>query len=338
MSTLSQNMPPRGASSRDGRAEAWVARLMSPDCSDAEHREFEDWLAESPRNIDAYLEAERAHALAAQLADDEFVRAAARGARRMPAQGGWRRWMPMASIAATVAAVAIGAAIWRMQPADAPATTIYATAVGEQRDQVLSDGTRLLLDTDSAIDVRFGADARLVEVRRGRVQIEVGKDPRPFLVRAGQTVVRDIGTTFQVSRGTGAAVQVGLIEGVVQVSLGEGTDAPRRTLAPGEQVAVDAAGKLGDKRGLDLETAQAWPRGDLIFRERPLGQLLEEANRYSTTQLRLGDPSLAGIRISGVFHAGDQAALAKALEQGWGLRAERTNEHEVVLQRQTGSK
>ena len=111
-----------------------------------------------------------------------------------------------------------------MPSANLAGTTLYATAIGEQRDQLLTDGTRLLLDTDSAVDIRFDSRERLVEVRRGRVQIEVGKDARPFLVRAGQAVVRDIGTTFQVSRGRGEAVQVGLIEGMVQVSLGNGAD------------------------------------------------------------------------------------------------------------------
>ncbi|WP_242112206.1 FecR family protein [Luteimonas aquatica] len=322
---------------RDGRAEAWAARLMAPDCTAAEHAAFEDWLAEAPGNVEAYVEAEQAHALAASLREDPFVRAAARGARRRPPRQGWR-WLPAVSVAATLA-IAVGAVAWRMWPAgEAVAPIAHATAVGEQRQLTLADGTRLLLDTDSAVDVRLGAGERLLEVRRGRVQIDVGRDPRPFAVRAGGALVHDIGTLFQVSRERGAGARIGLIEGAVQVSLADAPDATRQMLAPGEQVAVEADGTLGRKRGLDLETARAWPRGDLVFRERPLDQLLEEANRYSTTQLRLGDPALGGIRVSGVFHAGDQDALSKALEQGWGLRAERTGTHEIVLQRQAGSR
>jgi len=319
---------PRPAS--DGVAEDWLARLMAPDCTSAERAAFEDWLAESPRHVEAYLQTECAHALAAELADDPLLRAAARAARReRPRGGAWKTLLPLA-LAAGVAAVAVF--VKSGGPgAPAPAPQAYATAIGEQRTVVLADGTRLALDTDSRVEVRLGADRRLLEVAQGRVQIDVGHDARPFLVHAGAATVRDIGTTFQVSRQAGE-VRVGLIAGSVQVAVDDDRDAAR-TLVPGEQVIVDGDGRIGATRGLDVDAANGWTRGDLIFRERPLGELLAETNRYSATQLHLADPRLGDIRVSGVFHAGDQTALLKALDQGWGLRGEANDRHEIVLRR-----
>jgi transmembrane sensor len=152
-------------------------------------------------------------------------------------------------------------------------------------------------------------------------------------VEAGPGIVRDIGTTFQVSR-IGEEITVGLIEGAVVVAVAGGaTTARSSTLAAGEQVAIDADGELQDKRPLDLAVAQAWPRGELVFKDRRLDQLLAEMNRYSPTQLRLADPELGALTVSGVFHIDDQQALVTALEQGWSLRAERVGEHEIVLHR-----
>lgn len=319
------------------QAEAWVARLNAPD-SDARDREaFERWLERSPAHTRDYREVERIHALTAALGDDELLRAAARAARRDTARrgGGLHPWLaPGAAIAATLA-VAIGVAAW-MQRAPPAQIERYATSIGEQRSIVLSDGTTLLLDTHSAVTARFDRELRTVEVAQGRVQFAVGGDtgsgraPRPFLVKAGAGTIRDIGTTFQVSR-DGAAVDVGLIEGVVEVAVGADAARAVSTLAPGEQVRIDGNGALAGKRPLDLAVAQAWPQGDLVFKNRRLDQLLGEMNRYSKTQLRLEQPELGALKVSGVFHIDDQDALLAALERGWSLQSRRVGEHEILL-------
>ena len=336
MSTTSPNAVPASEPRIDeGRAEAWLARLLSPQCSPGDRAAFEDWLAESPDHVDAYLEAESVHAMAGKLASDDLLRATARQARRRIGEEAARRsrWLSALSGIAATLAIALGAAYWL---ARAPVVTIeqYATSVGEQRTVVLKDGTEMLLDTGSSVTTRFSDRERRVAVAHGRVQFSVGRDPRrPFLVEAGPGIVRDIGTTFQVSR-SGEEITVGLIEGAVVVAIDEGTAAARSsTLAPGEQVAIDASGELQAKRPLDLAVAQAWPRGDLVFKERRLDQLLAEMNRYSQTQLRLADPELGALTVSGVFHIDDHQALVTALEQGWSLRAQRVGEHEIVLHR-----
>jgi transmembrane sensor len=321
--------PDTGAS----QAEAWLARLMSPECEPHERAAFEDWLAQSPDNIAAYIEAERIHALAAGLGSDDLLRAAAQSARRRPAesQRNWRSWLPAAAAAVLVVAVAT-ATLWP-RPAEKAVVQQFVTAQGEQREITLFDGTVLRLDTGSQITTRFDGRQRLVELESGRAQFVVAADPdRPFLVKAGPGTVRDIGTTFQVSRIDGQ-VNVGLLEGRVDVSVGSGADVRRSELAPGEQISIDGNGAIGGKQPLDLAAAHAWPQGDLVFRQRRLDELLVEMNRYSQVQLRLDDPALGSLQVSGVFHAGDQEALVAALERGWSLRAQRQGAEEIVLSR-----
>ncbi len=317
------------------QAEAWLARLMSPECEPQERAAFEDWLAQSPDNITAYLDAERIHALAAGLGSDDLLRAAAQSARRKPAGGqhNWRSWQPSAAAAVLVIAVA-AATLWP-RPAEKAVAQQFMTAQGEQREVTLVDGTVLRLDTGSEITTRFDGRQRLIELERGRAQFVVAADPdRPFLVKAGPGTVRDIGTTFQVSRIDGQ-VNVGLLEGRVDVSVGTGAGVRRSELAPGEQIDIDGNGAIGTKQPLDLAAAHAWPQGDLVFRQRRLDELLVEMNRYSQVQLRLDDPALGSLQVSGVFHAGDQEALVAALERGWSLRAQRAGTEEIVLSRST---
>jgi transmembrane sensor len=319
----------------DQQAAYWVARLDAPDCDAGERSTFEDWLAQSPSHLQAWVQADALHAAAAGLAGDDLVRAAARKARRdakdvFASRSGLRAW---GWAAAAGVAVAVGALAWRMQPQVPPLEQHYATAVGEQRTIELADGTALLLDTGTAVTVRLGERQREVDVGKGRVQLVVGDDPRPFLVHAGTATIRDIGTTFQVQRDAGA-VHVGLIEGAVVVSTPASPGKVESVqLAPGEQVSVQPSARFAPVQAFDIAVAEGWAQGELVFKEHRLDTLLAEANRYSRTQLTLADPALAEITVSGVFRAGNQDALVSALERGWGLHGQRVGPNEIRLHR-----
>ena len=318
----------------DGRAEAWVARLDSPECTAQDRAEFDRWLDAAPEHVAAYVAAERAHQAAAQLASDEMLQAAARIAWRATGRESARSrwWMPAAMAASLLVATAVGVN-WLRTPAPA-SDDRYLTAVGEQRSLRLADGTQVMLDTDSVIVARFSDERREVEVDRGRVQFQVAADAaRPFSVKAGNGLIRDIGTTFQVIK-TDSTVNVGLLEGEVTVS--NGVAQADSTLKPGQQLSYDHSGRMSPPEPLDLSAAQAWPAGDLVFKNRRLDALLIEMNRYSATKLRLADPALGKITVSGVFHIGDQAALLEALEQGWSLQSEQRADDEIVLHRKSG--
>jgi len=314
----------------DEAAAAWFARLLSPDCTERERDAFERWCAASPRHADAFAAVAQCHAEAAALRDDARIRAAARAARHArPARGhGWAgRFVRLAAAAALALAVGGAALYLARRGGDAPLR--YATAVGELRRVELADGTRLQLDTDTELSVRFDAHARELTLAHGRVHVDVAEDARrPFAVRSGRGVVRDIGTQFQVAR-YGGTVAVTLFSGAVSVALADEDEA--RTLAPGEELRFGEQGGLGQPAHVDADVAAGWMQGTLAFRDRPLGDLLDEMNRYSQTKIRVADPALSALRVSGVFRAGDQASLLQALRAGWSIRSQRVSDREIAL-------
>jgi transmembrane sensor len=212
---------------------------------------------------------------------------------------------------------------------DSAAKETLATAIGEQHTLALADGTRLVLDTATRLDVRFGADARELVLREGRIDVDVGHDPRPFSVVSGRGTVRDIGTRFEVER-HGEDVAVTLLSGAVNISL---PDAGEAKLAPGQKARFGATGGIVVADAESIEDASRWTEGTLVFKQRRLGDLIAEVNRYSTVQIRLADRSLADLRVSGVFRVGDQTALLEALRKGWSISTTRTGEHEIELSR-----
>lgn len=306
-------------------AEGWVARLSSPQWSEADSEAFEAWRALAD-NDGAFVRAERLHESTRVLSSDPLIRAAAAAARRKAPAGQARRVRPVVWLSAAASiAVAVLAATLRT-PVVEPLH--YASQVGERREIRLDDGTRALLDTDSEIAVRYSAQRREMTVVRGRVDIDVAQQPgRPFVTLAANGTINDIGTRFQVER-AGSDVTVTLLQG--EVSVDTAGSAPPTVLAPGTLARYGASGDIA-RASADLDAANGWTRGELVFKSRPLADLVNEMNRYSTTRIRLAERSLDGILVSGVFHAGNQDALIKALESGWSLRAERPSGKEIVL-------
>lgn len=319
----------------DDLAAAWFARLLSPDCSEREREKFEQWCAASDRHADAFAAVAQCHEDAGALRDDELMRAAVRAARntRSPSEGRIRsrHWAGFAAAAVLVLALA-GSTFWFVRSQQVP-LLYYATAVGEQRNVSLADGTRVQLDTDTALTARYGDTARELVLEHGRIQVDVAKDAgRAFSVRSGRGLVRDIGTEFQVER-YGDDVTVTLLAGLVSVEVAEPMRSgdSTRVLSPGQQLHLGAHGGLEPATSVDLAFVSGWISGTLTFKDRRLGDLLEEMNRYSATKIRVADPALSRLLVSGVFRAGDQSSLLQALQAGWSMRSTRVSPDEVVL-------
>lgn len=326
-SPLSPNLTVQASAAR------WLVRMQADDCTAQERAAFQRWQAEDPAHAAATGALERIQRATAGLDADptrnEALRAIrARGDRRAVTRRRVRYWSAGLGVAA--AALLVVGVVWHEWDPAGPMQR-YATAVGERHAVSLEDGSELLLDTDSVVTVRYSRKRRNLELERGRAQFTVAAAPqRPFVVRAGAGEVRALGTRFQVRRLSGA-VQVALLEGKVSVTAPvAATGARTVTLQAGEGLRFDGA-DLWVGGPVDSEAAAGWPRGELVFHQRPLAELVEEMNRYTPVKLRLGDPALGELRLSGVFYDGNQTSLLNALNQVWNVRAERTSPQEIVL-------
>ena len=126
----------------------------------------------------------------------------------------------------------------------------------------------------------------------------------------GNTRITDLGTQFQVDR-TREGVIVTLTEGKVVVDT-LSAQHWEEYLSPGEQLAVSSVTFSHLKRAVDPLATTSWSRGRLAFRATPLAQAVEEVNRYASKKLRLADPSLAELTVSGNIVAGSSERAASA--------------------------
>jgi ferric-dicitrate binding protein FerR (iron transport regulator) len=210
-------------------------------------------------------------------------------------------WQRVMSIAAVVAVVALG--VWWFFGRKYPVDQQITTAVGEQQELKLPDGSVVNLNAKSEIGF---SPAKWKENRyvvlEGEAMFRVKKGNR-FLVHTDQGEVEVVGTIFNVYA-RGESLEVKCTEGKVQVINPEGTE--RVLLKKGEQVSI-LDGRMQDRQGLAFNPA--WMRGESLFRSAPLNRVFEEMERQYGV-LVLAD-SLEGRSFSGKFVHKD---LNKALK------------------------
>lgn len=276
---------------------------------------------------DPAADLERAWALLAAVEDHPSVQQwlEAPAVRRRPIY----LW---AAAAAVVAAIGLAFAVVYLQMWPAR----YDTAVSEQRDVLLADGSRITLNTDTAVTVRYSASSRRVDLERGEAVFAVKHDvARPFEVVAGQTVTRALGTEFNVDRRSDR-IRVSVIEGVVRVSAAGHNGASKVTpLVPALTKGRSAEFQNDDARiveaAADLKRIQAWRARRLEFSDTPLPEALEEFNRYSTAHVVIGAADLNTVRVSGVFRIGDTEGFLFSLREALGVQTLATQEEIVLL-------
>ena len=194
----------------------------------------------------------------------------------------------------------------------------YRTAVGERDDVWLADGTRIHLNSASAIDVVFDDSLRRVVLRAGEVLIETAPDesfpgsaPRPFVVDTAQGRVRALGTRFIVRREPDDATRVSVFAGAVEI-LPHASGSVLVRLRAGEQARFDAV-TVDAPAPVDQHAAD-WTRGMLTGLGMPLGEFAAELARHRRGVLRC-DPAVAQLRITGAFRLDDTDAILAALPE-----------------------
>ncbi|MGJ7550580.1 FecR family protein [Pseudomonas alloputida] len=258
----------------------WQVLLHSGHASATELARYQRWCQLSPAHAEAAHEAEAlwqdlGHTQAAQV----FEAAPARRRRRHWATG----------IAASLVLLVAVYGGWQQAPvwlAD------YHTGIGEQQSITLADGSRVLLNSGSALNVAFSAGERRVTLEAGEALFETTNDPRPFVVETAGEAVQGSAATFSVRR-----------DGHVVLAKGEA--------------------RLGDHSlaiAADASAQTAWQRGKLIFNGKPLGQVLAELERYQHGRILLSDHTLSALEVSGVFDLSEPQALLRTLEQRYGLK------------------
>jgi transmembrane sensor len=312
-------------------AAQWVVRLDDPSCSAADRVAFEAWRDDSHEHEAAYereaagwARLERLRALRPGLERPDRDLLADRRPTLPLARAPWARGM---AAAAAIALVVAGTMTF-------DGGTAYATAIGERRVVVLSDNSRIELNTDSKVVVRYRKGVREVKLIRGEAVFEAAKDVRPFVIKAADAVMQADGSTEMAVRlrSDGAAVTVkrGAVD--LDPTPTEGKDDLR--LTAGVAAIYSSAGSRSRAvSDSEIDRALAWRQGAIALNGQSLEQAVAEFNRYNRQQIRIADPSISGLRLAGYFQTTEPNSFVSAVTSAFPVRAAAGTDGAIRLSR-----
>ncbi|WP_448650903.1 FecR domain-containing protein [Pseudomonas fluorescens] len=288
-----------------GEAADWMVQLQSGSATDEDRRAIAQWQGRSAQHAQAWQRAEAIlgdfNSVPGAIAGDTLKRIGRKKAL------GRRQALGLLLLAGPASWLAYHYKPWQ------PWTADQHTGIGEQRPLTLPDGTRLLINTRSSLNIAFSDQVRRIELLQGEVMITTAKDPaashRPFIVQTRHGTARALGTHFSVRVGERTS-QVAVIEGAVEMLPQRATQGV--ILKAGEQSA------FGSERVAAVEplavSALAWENGMLLAQHMRLADLLDELARYRSGVLRC-HASVAGLTVSGAFPLRDTDASLRLLQE-----------------------
>jgi transmembrane sensor len=327
----------------DEEAAAWVWRMESGAASSADPEGFEAWLRQDPRHRRAVDELSKVWGALDGLTEAQHSTETLPPATGAEAHAAALHRRPLwFAAAAAVLVAAVGATLWLNKGSE---TQVVATAVGQHRNVVLADGTLVSLNTNTIVETNIGRRSREIFLRKGEAHFEVAPDrSRPFLVHAGDAVVRAVGTEFEVRLRTDRHVDVLVTEGRVEVQ----PDAPipdtRATTGasiPVVRVRAVSAGQALSTATTNypvipvspeqLSSELAWRDGAVVFDSEPLAEAIAEIQRYTDSPIIITDPAITTLPVGGRFKTDDLQGFLDGLQAALPVTIRRTADGVVYV-------
>ncbi|UDF04544.1 FecR domain-containing protein [Asticcacaulis sp. AND118] len=314
----------------DAKIEAdaadWAVKAQSGVISEADIVALTDWLDASPRHAAAYGEALSLWtSLDAPVPEEKVTPSAWRSIAQRP-----KRRFGLRAVAGSGLAAVVAVAIMAASGMFAPVQT-YDTQKGERETVTLSDGTQLMLNTDTRLSVKITASARTVTLDKGEVAITVAhNDGQPFRVLSGDLTLTDIGTTFNVARLNGE-VRVAVREGEVEMA----ARSAKTRLLPGDLGTYREASGARTMTRADPAEAFAWQSSRAIYRNQPLSVVAADLNRYFDKPI-IVEGDAAQLRLNAILTLDSQTAVAGRITEFLPVDARTTPEAIYIRSRASG--
>lgn len=323
----------------DTAAARWISKQTAETWTKADQAAFEAWLAAATEHRIAFLRLRTAWRRAERLAVLQTT--AAPGL--VPPRGAWNSWLHTASADPTApvvdsgttrrrllaAALAMGVALIALTAGffitRSPTQLQLTTAVGMLDEVQLQDGSHVVVNSSSQLQVEMRGTERRVQITSGEGLFDVAKDRRrPFVVIAGHDRIEAVGTRFSVWRRTDGT-RVVVRDGVVKLQSTGGGPATGTVvaLAAGSIADITAVGFVIKHMTLsDIDEMLDWRSGYVAFIDATLGEAAEDFNRYNVRQIVIADPEVASLKVGGRFRASSPDRFASVIGQTFPVRVE----------------
>jgi len=276
----------------------WIVRLSSGEANDEDARALEEWRRRTPANEQAF------RVMAGVRPVARALKKAPKIDRRAVLSGG-------GGLLAAVGALMIVRPPLGIWPSLAELMADHRTGPGERYAFAPVDGVDVEMNARTSLSL--AQDGRAMRLITGEAFVAVNRGPG-FAVEAGglRATAQNASVNIQT---LGDAVQIACVAGRVTCEQGE----MRAILAPREELTVRVDGTM-DRRQIAFVQLAAWRQGMLVFDQTPLGEVIEQFNRYRPSPVVLASDSIGRRPVSGVFYTDHIEPAITQLQQLLGLR------------------
>lgn len=298
-------------------AAEWAVKVDAGPLEIGEEAALDAWLDADSRHLGAFARARAALA----FADASRL---GRQSNRLAHASSRRRFLAVAGLTG-LAASGAGAFFARDWVLRGFGREIYSTRIGDTEVVPLADGSVVTLNTNSRIVVHYTKARRSVHLVRGEALFDVSQDvQRPFVVAAGATQVRAVGTSFTVQLLPDRPVQILVREGTVEVGRSDDPATPPLRLVANTRASApsNAPATAAPIAEAEVSRALAWRVGRIAFEGETLKQAAAEFARYSPIKIEIDAPDVENQTVAGLFVSNDPIGFSKAVAASFKLRME----------------
>jgi transmembrane sensor len=320
-------------------AATWTWRLDAAPLSADQQQAYEAWLRQDPRHRRAMEDLSKVWDALDQLAETRLADSHMTDVPEQSRQLIRRRRQLWWVAAAAMLTVAVSGVAW-LQHGSEPQT--YSTAVGQQRNVTLADGSVVALNTNTILESDLSRRVRQIYLRKGEAHFQVAHDrSRPFLVHAGDAVVRAVGTEFEVRVREDRHVDVVVNEGQVEVQASSPAAAPSEPVRAAMVRAVSAGEQLSTATldavvipvsAQQLSSQLAWREGAIVFEGEPLSVAVAEIERYTDARIIINDAGVRELKVGGRFRTDDVQGFFDGLQAALPVSVRRSRDGLVYIE------
>jgi transmembrane sensor len=167
---------------------------------------------------------------------------------------------------------------------------------GQRASLMLSDGTKIWLNSHSARWKVVRLSGRFVYSNNVRLEGEAffevsHKEHLPFVVHSPLLAIKVLGTKFNVKAYFDEKSVVTLAEGKVEVETNDRKN--RLTLKPNEQVSYSGSSGLALEKNINTNTVKLWMKGEGAFSQCRLDYIVRDLERKFNVKIVITDHSLS---------------------------------------------
>lgn len=209
-------------------------------------------------------------------------------------------------------------------------TQTISTPLASKTNFTLPDGSVVYLNAGSSLSFpkSFSGDKRWVKLH-GEAYFDVAQSKRPFEVETPALTVDVYGTAFNIMAYNGALPEVTLERGKVAVTSKTGE---QKFLNPGEQARIDTISHSIAVNTVETNLFTSWINNKLIFKNEPLGDVIQRLERWYNISIDIQDELLAQKRLNATIEYESVSEVMDLLEITLPLKFEyNKNERKLVI-------